>query len=551
MKRLLVLMTVLALLLPLSLFAQAAKEVTTAAELGPDGRFTTTRKITVEVFDRGVDDGRTPAEKNVWTDWMKAEVLKKYNIDVTFVPVPRWTETDAINNLLAAGDAPDVCYTYSYPTVQQYAAMGGVTDLAPYVEQYKHLLPNMFDLLEDINVYNNLDPQTGTLWALEARQFYPHRNSVFVREDWLKKLGMAAPTNHAEFEAMLKAFKDNAQLLLGADASKMIPMSISVDIGWMGDPLTTSFVPEGLSDELLWALGYDDRRIMWPGYKDGIRLLNKWYNLGYIWKDFPLYPFGDQTYHDNLVRSGFVGAFMHNWDYPYRAGGIDIQTTLAQTGGSFIAVDPFPNDAGLYRKYLPSTTGDRKIFFPNTNKEPLASLLYLEWLSTLENRKYLQIGPLGVTHKVLDSGAIQIIPAAVPEWIQNSADNIDYTMVINGKDLGSAQLNGLSLGLGYSGVDPKYLEESYRIEQHDGRIVKNYTVGTLEAQVGLDNVLRDKRNDFLVRAVVAPTAQFDAVYDAGWSDYLATGGRAIIRERLARYEEIYGVKIQLPAGYVL
>ena len=95
------------------------------------------------------------------------------------------------------------------------------------------------------------------------------------------------------------------------------------------------------------------------------------------------------------------------------------------------------------------------------------------------------------------------------------------------------------------------MEESYRIEQNDGRIVKNFTVGTLEAQVGLDNVLRDKRNDFLVRAVVAPTAQFDAVYDAGWNDYLATGGRAIIRERLARYEEIFGVKIQLPAGYVL
>ena len=85
---------------------------------------------------------------------------------------------------------------------------------------------------------------------------------------------------------MLKAFKDNAQLLLGADASKMIPMSISVDIGWMGDPLTTSFVPEGLSDELLGTWRYD-RRIMWPGYKEGIRLLNKWYNLGYIWKDFP------------------------------------------------------------------------------------------------------------------------------------------------------------------------------------------------------------------------------------------------------------------------
>ena len=66
-------------------------------------------------------------------------------MEVTFVPVPRWTETDVLNNLLAASDAPDICVTYSYPTIQAYANMGGVIDLAPLLEENKPMLSNLWD----------------------------------------------------------------------------------------------------------------------------------------------------------------------------------------------------------------------------------------------------------------------------------------------------------------------------------------------------------------------------------------------------------------------
>ena len=38
-----------------------------------NGKFTTKRSITVEVYDR---DGKTPADNNVWTDWIKKEMLE-------------------------------------------------------------------------------------------------------------------------------------------------------------------------------------------------------------------------------------------------------------------------------------------------------------------------------------------------------------------------------------------------------------------------------------------------------------------------------------------
>ncbi|MER2139534.1 MAG: hypothetical protein ABS965_05370, partial [Succiniclasticum sp.] len=49
------------------------------------------------------------------------------------------------------------------------------------------------------------------------------RINTFIRKDWLDKLGLALPTNEDEFYNCLVAFRDNAELLLGEDADKMVP----------------------------------------------------------------------------------------------------------------------------------------------------------------------------------------------------------------------------------------------------------------------------------------------------------------------------------------
>lgn len=504
-----------------------------------NGRFATTRSITVEIFDRG-NDGGTKPEDNFYTNFIKEGMLRDHNVAVTFKPVPRWTEVEALNNLLAAGDAPDVCVTYSYPTIQTYANMGGVLDMAPLLEKYKKELPNLWALLGDRNIYWNKDPEKGTIWAVEALLFHNNRTSVFVREDWLKKLNLKEPKSLEEFEAMIAAFKANASTLLGADASKMIPFSLSFDVGWRADILTTSYVPENTPDSELWIRGFDDRRLLWPNYKEGIRTLNKWYNQGLVWKDFPLYGAGDKT-EDNLIKSGYVGCFIHNWDYPYRDGDNGIHANLKKLVGedaAYIAIEPFKNDAGKYRKYL-SPPIDRKVFFPATNDEPLASLLYIDWISKLENRRFLQIGEEGVTHEVLADGAIKTI-AVKGEKIMNSPTNIDYTITINGLDVGNPALNIKSLSLAYGGVDARFLDKSYSILRHESKVSPNFNVGQITAEEGMGPALKEKRDNFLNQAIVAPVDKFDAVYDSGMQDYLKSGGQAIIDERRQKYEAMYG-----------
>ncbi|MCL1964614.1 MAG: extracellular solute-binding protein [Firmicutes bacterium] len=536
MKKVLAIVLTCLLLMPLI----AATGAAAGSDEIVDGRFVETKKITVEVYDRGLDGGKTTPENNFYTDYIKEGMLRDHNVEVTFIPVDRWNETEAINNLLAAGDAPDVCVTYSYPTIQTYANMGGVLDMAPYLEEYKDLLPNLWGFLGEFNLYYDRDPESGTVWAIEAKLVNNARTNTFVREDWLAKLGLAEPTTLEEFEAMLYAFKDNAELLLGEDADKMIPLAISYDVGWRIDHLVAAFVPDDLSDKDAYVQGFDDRHLLYPGYKEAIRKVNEWYNAGLVWQDFALYGAGDTT-EINLEKSGFVGAFMHNWDLPYRDGPDGIHggmKTVVGEDAAFIAVESFPNDAGAYRKFL-SNPIDRKVFFPATNKEPLASMLYLDWITDIEHKTFLQIGEEGVTHEVLADGAISII-AATNEKIINSQYNIDYTITSNGLDLGDVGLRMRSLGLGYGGVDASYILNAFNASIHEGRVFEHFSCGKIESEEGVDEMLKQKRDAFLAQAIVAKTEDFDKVFDEGMADYLTSGGQAIIDERAAAYAKYYG-----------
>ena len=514
-----------------------------------NGKFVDTREISVELYDRNVDGG-TEAGDNAWTKWIQEQMLERYNVKVSFVTVARWTEGDDINNLLAAGTAPDICYTYSYPTIQTYANMGGVLDLAPLLEENKDLVPSMFEWLGDSLIYQDLDPNAGTLWAIEGKRNETCRINTFVRKDWLDKLGLKEPTNRAEFEAMLVAFKDNAETLLGADAAKMVPFSTSYDIGWRAANLIESFMDPAITDKELYVNGYDDRKFTENGTKEAVRVLNKWYNDGLIWHDFAVYGEGDTT-EDDMIKAGFVGAFMHNYDYPFRGGKDSINATLAGLYGEdakFVAVNCFEDKNGKYTKYRYSESGDRKVFFPATNDEPIASLCYLEFMSDPAVVEFLQTGEEGVIHTIdAATGAVVIQQPddAHHDWYQNSGKNIDMTINCNGLRLSTEALTNLSLAYSYADVNPADVQQAIEAAKLDSVVPKTPSVGDIAAETEATD-LKGKRDQTFDKAVTAAVADFDSVWDNGMTEYLAAGGKAIADERLSAWEATYGSETMLP-----
>jgi putative aldouronate transport system substrate-binding protein len=515
-------------------------------------RFKQTQSITVEVFDRGLDGGRSKPEDNFYTKWIQAGMLRDHNVQVTFKAIPRWTEVDELNNLLAAGNAPDVCVTYSYPTVQSYANMGGVTDLNPYINKYKDLFPNLWGWAGNECINYNKDPTTGQVWAILGKMSNPTRVNTFIREDWLKKLNIPVPETLDAFYKALVAFRDNAGTLLGADAKMMIPFSHSFDVGWRAEHLFQSFIPSGVTDKDFFIYGFDDRNLSRPSTvvgetvaKSSSRILNKWYNEGLTWKDFALYGEGDTT-EDNLMKSGYIGAFIHNWDYVWRNGQDSISVamkTLAGQDANYIAISPFKNDAGVSQKYGYALI-DRNLFFPASNKNPIAGLLYLDWVTRQDNLTFLQLGEEGVTHRTMSNGAVQTL-AATGDKIQNSPNNIDYTLTINGIKMPTTELTIKSMALGYTGIDSRYVEAGYYASAEPRRTMGRPIVGEIAAETGMDQVLKEKRDALYAQAITAPIANFDSIWDAGYRDYLNSGGQAIIDERSRKWTQLYGSKTSI------
>ena len=65
---------------------ETAAEPEVASEL-TDGKFADTRKITVEIYDRGNDGGSDP-ENNMYTEYIKKGMLEEHNVEVTLRRFP-------------------------------------------------------------------------------------------------------------------------------------------------------------------------------------------------------------------------------------------------------------------------------------------------------------------------------------------------------------------------------------------------------------------------------------------------------------------------------
>ena len=488
--------------------------------------------ITVEVFDRGTDAGKTNPADNAWTEWIKAKVLKDENINVTFVPISRWTEEQNIVARMAAQDAPDLCYTYSMANVTNWGLQGGVYDLAPYVDT---LLKDMKEMMgEDPSipgqnlVWHSRDVDTGALYGISNKYIYTASHNTFIRKDWLDKLGLPVPKTTQEFYDAMTAFKNSAAKL---GVSRVIPFLTTSDIRWQVYNIFMSFMPANLSSKDRYINTVGERALMVPGVKDAYRFLNKMYNDGLIDPDFPLYT--DDTGPGNVMKSGIVGAFQHNWDHPYRQN-TQIQTELEKNvpGAKFIPIDPFTNSAGLTPKRGSPAAGGLIFFVPKTSRNIEAALRYANWLCRYENYHFLQFGNEGVNHTAVN-GIKLPIPAAQPQWNQNSGINVDYTMSINGYVVPAEQF-GQVLSASYPGIPPEEVTAAYRISSTNAK-AEPFVPVTVLSLAEVRQVLVDKEKVLSVNLIRAKPADFDRVWDEGIKDWLDSGAQRVIDEQRAKY----------------
>jgi putative aldouronate transport system substrate-binding protein len=155
----------------------------------------------------------------------------------------------------------------------------------------------------------------------------------------------------------------------------------------------------------------------------------------------------------------------------------------------------------------------------------------VNWLARYENYHYLQVGIEGVNHDIVNG--LPKLKTAEGPWIQNSPQNIDYTLPINGLDMGDPELNVKALANGYA-WPVELIEKAHEIAMHNG-ISGPVIPVQLSAAGPVTQTLTDKFNVFASAAMTAKPADFDRVWDAGVADWLASGAQAVIDDRNEKF----------------
>ncbi len=517
----------MAFMFAVCVFARGSGESSTG---GAPGRAT----ITVEVFDRGTDGGRTNPADNKWTEWIKQKVLEDENIVVNFEPVPRFTEEQVLVNLMAAGTPPDVAMTYPITNINDWAAQGGIFDLSPYLDT----------TLKDLKAFLGPDPSlpgrdfierqkdaaTGAVYAIPGKRMNTARINIFMRKDWLDKLGLPVPKTTQEFYNALVAFKERDPGNVGR--SNVVPFTMTQDVRWTAGGIIDAFIDPALSTRDKWINTVVDRYFLLPGYKEGVRFINKMYNDGLIDTNFPLYL--DEEPMKNLVRSGMVGALCHNWDQIFRESERLYSDLLKNVpDAEWVALDCIQSSDGITNKISYDPAGVF-VFIPKSSKNPDAAMRYLNWLAKFENYNFIQIGPAGIVH-TMENGVPKLNPTAGDGWIQNSAQNIDYTPSMNGLFLETQEKSIAAIAAGYP-FPSEMVMTAYQVAMNNAKPTPVISPSSMLTAAGpVTQTLIEKSLAFMAQSVMASPADFDRIWDAGIADWRASGAQAIINERTAKY----------------
>nr|WP_238357947.1 extracellular solute-binding protein [Cohnella zeiphila] len=336
--------------------------------------------------------------------WAKEQV-KPLGIDLEYVAVPRAEAEDKLNVWLASGEAPDIIFTYDTNTLFKYAEQGGIWQLDDFLSQYgPQIQKNNQKALDEAGTYE------GKRFAIPALRANPHVGPAMkIRQDWLDKLGMKAPTTTDELYDVLKAFKEKDPGGVGKD--KVVPYAFPAIGKAFLYSLSGAF---GLNPQLmgngtdmfggLWQDGKFTSNIATPNALEMFKFLNKLYKEGLIPKEFGT-DVNKQQFNQYVAQG--VAGFLEDNDNGWV---LTDSTRQAVPDARWMPIDPLKTaDGNQYAGGAPDF--GMLIMIPKASKEEqaTAAVKYLNWMADPANILTLQSGIEGVHYKVNADGTRQVI----------------------------------------------------------------------------------------------------------------------------------------------
>lgn len=283
---------------------EAAKPSTQQDAGGPLTKYDPPIKLTSTMAETGKEtlaEGDTTAN-NIWTRGYKDEL----GIEVTYDwIVPDTNYNDKMNVTLASGDLPDVLKVSAVQFEQLYEA-GMLEDLTEVYDKYASDLVKEFMSAED---GAGLKPVTkdGKIYAMVS---FPgsldSSDMIWIRQDWLKKVGLEAPKSMQDVIKIAEAFTFEDPDGNGKDDTYGIALNKDLPIngfllGYHG------YLETWIKDDS----GQVVNGTVQPEVKEGLQELQNLYKKGVIDPEFGVKDFAKMMEDVNAGKSGIF--FLPQW----------------------------------------------------------------------------------------------------------------------------------------------------------------------------------------------------------------------------------------------
>jgi putative aldouronate transport system substrate-binding protein len=476
------------------------------------------QKVTIQipVFDRAYE-GWNVAD-NYFTRWVQAEFGDKHNIAVEFVGIARSAQVNDYMQLLAAGSAPNIIFHYDMPQILAYFAEGAMAPID--LEELAYYAPTYWAKMgETIQTYGAVDGVDYFFFADRPDAY----NAVYlIRQDWLDAVGMAMPASLEELNAVLTAWKDAG---LGNGGGWLIQNSFTFDYPYRD--FNMSAQEHALYSDLAIA------PLSWEPARLYLKNMNFQYNNGLIDTEFYL------NTDDAATKADFV------------AGNSGIYNTYL-TSNSDVISGLVANDPAAKVSYMPfaalspeGTMPQTRAYWPfgmimginqdSTAEERIAVWMYLEWLSQPENLFFMQNGVEGENYTLSEEGLAVRTADFAGESMLSQNNNKDYwCLITESAEYADAELTRKANLTNWAPAGYEYIIEAAHA---DYLATDAYRKPDALFSVDLPAIAEYKAEltelwkELYVKCVMAPEADFDAVYAQAAQDYLDAGYQLVLDEK--------------------
>lgn len=232
---------------------------------------------------------------------------KKFNVKLKLTLADWQPNIDNIATRVASGDYPDYLlmpYFWVNTLGSQYTALiddGLIVNMSQAVKKY-----NLTNLQDQLNKAAQSNPKMiqiygkdGDFYSLPRHDGLPNPG-MFIRKDWLDKLGLPAPKTTDDLYNVLKTFVEKQP-----DGKPTTGLTTEMALL---EQIVTTFTGVHTSG---WTKkdGVWTNKVMLPEYKEALKYLKKLYDDGLLDKEFAIAKIDDNR---AKFLSGRAGAIMQN-----------------------------------------------------------------------------------------------------------------------------------------------------------------------------------------------------------------------------------------------